>query len=161
MASAPSPTACACSSCCQADDAIGLQRTVPGRSSPASRTTGIVNNPIARYEGYYASVFYSYFAALGLEIRLEDASRQGRLDMTLRFQRPRLAVRVQGGRTGRRKDGRCSRSRTRGYADKYRDRGRADPSDRGRVLARDAHRGRVRGRDVELSLLECSCGRCS
>ena len=42
-------------------------------------------NPIARYEGYYASVFYAYFAALGLDIILEDASRLGRLDMTVRF----------------------------------------------------------------------------
>ena len=43
------------------------------------------NNPIARYEGYYASVFYSYFAALGLDITLEDATNQGRIDMTVRF----------------------------------------------------------------------------
>lgn len=44
------------------------------------------NNPIARYEGYYASVFYSYFAALGLDITVEDSSNQGRLDMAVRFQ---------------------------------------------------------------------------
>jgi hypothetical protein len=43
------------------------------------------NNPIARYEGYYASVFYAYFASLGLAITLEDASSQGRLDMAVRF----------------------------------------------------------------------------
>jgi len=43
------------------------------------------NNPIAQYEGYYASVFYSHFAALGLDITVEDASNQGRLDMALRF----------------------------------------------------------------------------
>ena len=42
-------------------------------------------NPIAQYEGYYASIFYSHFAALGLDITLEDASNQGRLDMALRF----------------------------------------------------------------------------
>ena len=44
------------------------------------------NNPIARYEGYYASVLYSYFAALGLEITLEDATNQGRIDMTVQFE---------------------------------------------------------------------------
>ena len=44
------------------------------------------NNPISRYEGYYASVFYSYFAALGLDIVLEDATHQGRIDMTVKFQ---------------------------------------------------------------------------
>jgi hypothetical protein len=43
------------------------------------------NNPIARYEGYYASVFYAYFASLGLDITLEDSSNQGRLDMAVRF----------------------------------------------------------------------------
>ena len=45
------------------------------------------NRPIARYEGYYASVFYSHFAALGLDIILEDASSHGQLDMALRFNR--------------------------------------------------------------------------
>ena len=43
------------------------------------------NNDIARYEGYYASVFYSYFAALGLDITVEDSSRHGRLDMAVLF----------------------------------------------------------------------------
>ncbi len=42
------------------------------------------NNPVARYEGYYASVFYSHLAALGLDIRVEDATHQGRIDMTVR-----------------------------------------------------------------------------
>ena len=28
------------------------------------------NNDIQRYEGYYASVFYSYFASLGLDVTL-------------------------------------------------------------------------------------------
>ncbi len=43
------------------------------------------NNHIAGYEGYYASVFYSYIAALGLDIKVEDSGRRGRLDMALRF----------------------------------------------------------------------------
>ena len=43
------------------------------------------NNDIANYEGYYASVFYSYFAALGLDIRVEDSSNHGRLDMAVLF----------------------------------------------------------------------------
>ncbi len=44
-----------------------------------------VNNDIANYEGYYASVFYSYFAALGLDITVEDSSSHGRLDMAVLF----------------------------------------------------------------------------
>ena len=42
------------------------------------------NNDIAQYEGYYASVFYSYFAALGYEMTVEESSNQGRLDMAVR-----------------------------------------------------------------------------
>ena len=42
------------------------------------------NNAIAQYEGFYASVFYSYFAALGYEIVVEESSSHGRLDMAVR-----------------------------------------------------------------------------
>jgi len=43
------------------------------------------NNPITQYEGFYASVFFSHFAALGLDIRLEDPTNQGRIDMMVLF----------------------------------------------------------------------------
>ena len=43
------------------------------------------NNPIARYEGHYASVFYSHFAALGLNVTVEDASHWGSVDMSVDF----------------------------------------------------------------------------
>lgn len=43
------------------------------------------NNPITQYEGYYASVFYSHFAALGLDLVVEDCTNHGRIDMSLRF----------------------------------------------------------------------------
>jgi hypothetical protein len=43
------------------------------------------NNKIGRYEGYYASVFYAVFAALGLDLTPEEASNAGRLDLALRF----------------------------------------------------------------------------
>ncbi|MBZ4686331.1 MAG: hypothetical protein JG774_2076, partial [Desulfomicrobiaceae bacterium] len=42
------------------------------------------NNPIAQYEGYFASVFYSHLASLGLPMVAEDTSLQGRLDLMLR-----------------------------------------------------------------------------
>ena len=77
------------------------------------------NNAIAGYEGYYASVFYSYFAALGLDITVEDSSSHGRADMALRF----------GGRVylfefkvvELAKEGAAlAQLKARGYADKYR-----------------------------------------
>ena len=43
------------------------------------------NNDIAHFEGYYAAVFYAYFAGLGLDIAVEDSTSQGRLDMAVFF----------------------------------------------------------------------------
>ncbi len=43
------------------------------------------HNNIQSFEGFYASVFYSYFAALGLDVIVEDCTNHGRLDMTLKF----------------------------------------------------------------------------
>ncbi|PWQ98673.1 ATP-binding protein [Leucothrix pacifica] len=43
------------------------------------------NNDIQSFEGYYASVFYSYFASLGLDVTVEDMTNLGRIDMTLQF----------------------------------------------------------------------------
>jgi hypothetical protein len=42
-------------------------------------------NNIADYEGYWASVFYAYFAAIGLDVTPEDSSYAGRLDMAVKF----------------------------------------------------------------------------
>lgn len=43
------------------------------------------NNPIAQYEGHYASVFYSHFSVLGLNVTVEDASHLGSVDMSVDF----------------------------------------------------------------------------
>ncbi len=40
-------------------------------------------NQLAGYEGYYASIFYCYFAALGLDVTVEDSINHGRIDMTV------------------------------------------------------------------------------
>ena len=41
------------------------------------------NNNIANYEGFYASIVYSYFAALGYDLIAEDVSNQGKIDLTM------------------------------------------------------------------------------
>ncbi|HFC97232.1 MAG TPA: hypothetical protein ENJ40_02075 [Thermosulfurimonas dismutans] len=41
---------------------------------------------IQNYEGYYASIFYAYFSALGLEVRVEEPTSYGRLDMAVVFE---------------------------------------------------------------------------
>ena len=41
------------------------------------------NNNIDNYEGFYASVVYSYFAALGYDLIAEDITNQGSIDLTI------------------------------------------------------------------------------
>ena len=81
------------------------------------------NNDIARYEGYYASVFYSYFAALGLDVTVEDSTSHGRLDMAVEFNDNVYlfefkVVELAG------EGAAMAQLRSRGYADKYRHLGR-------------------------------------
>lgn len=40
-------------------------------------------NRISEYEGYYASVFYAYFTATGLDVTAEDTTNHGRIDLTI------------------------------------------------------------------------------
>jgi len=42
-------------------------------------------NKLSEYEGYYASVFYCYFTALGLNVTPEDTTNHGRIDMTVQL----------------------------------------------------------------------------
>ena len=42
-------------------------------------------NDIARFEGYYASVIYSFFVGMGLTVIAEDASSHGRVDLSIQL----------------------------------------------------------------------------
>ena len=42
-----------------------------------------IQNNIAQYEGYYASVMYAYMCSLGFLVKTEDYTSKGRIDMTL------------------------------------------------------------------------------
>ena len=82
------------------------------------------NNEIANYEGYYASVFYSYFASLGLTIIVEDSSRDGRLDMAVLFNGNVYLFEFKV--VERAAEGAALRQlKEKGYAAKYRGRGEA------------------------------------
>ena len=81
-----------------------------------------VNNDIASFEGYYASLFYSSFAAIGLDVTAEDASSHGRLDMAVRFNGNVYLFEfkvVESAPTGTG----MAQLKDRRYADKYRGRG--------------------------------------
>ena len=76
-------------------------------------------NEIARFEGYYASVFYSYFAGLGLNVTVEGSSSRGRLYMAVRaggrvfLFEFKVLERAGSGAA-------MAQLKARGYADKYR-----------------------------------------
>ena len=42
-------------------------------------------NDMAGYEGYYCSIVYCYFTALGLDVRAEESTNHGQLDMAVLF----------------------------------------------------------------------------
>ena len=81
-------------------------------------------NALAGFEGHDASVFYSHFAAMGLDVQVEDATSHGRIDMTVRHAGQvflfefKVVERQAGGEA-------LAQIRTRGYADKYL--GRSEP----------------------------------
>ena len=82
------------------------------------------NNDVARYEGYWASVFYAWFAALGFDVAVEDSTNRGRLDMAVRFAGAvylfefKVVERAGSGSA-------LAQLRERGYAEKHRAPGRA------------------------------------
>lgn len=76
-------------------------------------------NPIAQYEGYYASVFYAWFASLGLDLTPEDSSHAGRLDLALRFNGQVYLFEFKVVDTETKGDA-LQQIKDRGYADKYR-----------------------------------------
>jgi hypothetical protein len=43
------------------------------------------NNNIEHFEGYYASIVYSYLAGSGLELIAEDVTNRGRIDLTIKI----------------------------------------------------------------------------
>ncbi len=71
------------------------------------------------YEGYWAALVYSHFAAAGLDVRVEEATARGRLDMAVlgpgcvHLYEFKVVDRGQEGRA-------LAQMRERGYADKYR-----------------------------------------
>ena len=78
-----------------------------------------VKNDVARYEGYYASVFYSWFAAAGLDVRVEESTSHGRLDMAVRFNGQVYLFEFKT--VEKEPEGRAlAQLRAKGYADKYR-----------------------------------------
>jgi hypothetical protein len=85
---------------------------------PLSLTTGTAKTNWPGMNGYYASIFYSYFASLGFELRVEDPTSKGRIDMKVRFN-GRIYI-FEFKVVEMEPEGRAmAQLKARGYADKY------------------------------------------
>ena len=79
-------------------------------------------NQLTNYEGYYASIVYCYFAALGLDVCVEDATNHGHIDITVKLRAHiyifefKVVELLAEGRT-------LEQIKDKGYAEKYRTRG--------------------------------------
>ena len=66
----------------EAGDAGGLEPVIK-RLFASIAYNNYTNNDIERYEGFYASVLYAFFASFGVVIIAEGVSNKGRVDLTL------------------------------------------------------------------------------
>ena len=78
---------------------------------------------IARYEGYYASVFYAFLHGTGLDVRAEESTAAGRSDIAVVLDESAwiFELKIEERAT---KGAALEQLRARGYADRHRRRGR-------------------------------------
>ena len=72
------------------------------------------NNNIEHFEGYYASVVYSYLAGSGLDIIAEDVTNRGRIDLTIMVDNNIYIIEFKVG-----KEDALEQIKTKNYAQKY------------------------------------------
>ncbi|HLX54626.1 MAG TPA: PD-(D/E)XK nuclease domain-containing protein, partial [Aquella sp.] len=76
------------------------------------------NNDIEHYEGFYASIVYSYFCALGYTVIAEDATNVGKIDLTIKLPDKILILEFKLKKNGNAKSA-LQQIKDKGYAAKY------------------------------------------
>ncbi len=76
-------------------------------------------NNIDEYEGYYASVFYCYFAALGIDAKPEDCTNQGRIDLTVKLENYIYLIEFKVIELDKDKGKALNQIKTKKYSEKY------------------------------------------
>lgn len=81
-------------------------------------------NRLSEYEGYYASIFYSFFRAIGLDLIPEDVTNHGRIDLTVKVEKYLylFEFKVKGLAKGRSRA--LTQLRKKNYHEKYLDPGK-------------------------------------
>ncbi|PTN31840.1 ATP-binding protein [Desulfonatronum sp. SC1] len=77
-------------------------------------------NNLSAYEGFYCSVFYCYFAGLGLDTRSEESTNHGRIDMTVLFENRAYIFEFKVVDLDQTPGSALEQIKRKGYADKYR-----------------------------------------
>ena len=76
-------------------------------------------NDIARFEGYYASVVYSFFVGMGLKVIPEDVSNLGRVDLTIQLAGNTYVIEFKVVKRKSKTNSALQQILQRGYARKY------------------------------------------
>ena len=76
-------------------------------------------NNMADFEGYYASVIYSFFVGMGLTVIAEDTSSRGRLDMSIQFKDKTYVLEFKVVEHKSSRNSALEQIIARNYADKY------------------------------------------
>ena len=76
-------------------------------------------NDIARFEGYYASVVYSFFVGMGLKVIPEDVSNLGRIDLTIQLAGNTYVIEFKVVKRKSKTNSALQQILQRGYARKY------------------------------------------
>jgi len=78
-----------------------------------------VNNDLDKYEGYYASIFYCYFAALGIDVKPEDPTNHGRIDLIIKLDRHIYLIEFKVIELDQNKNKALAQIKTKKYFEKY------------------------------------------
>ncbi len=81
-------------------------------------------NTLANYEGYYASIIYCYFAALGLDVIAEYVTSNSQIDLTIRFTNCVYILEFKVSDNLSEKNSALDQIKSKGYSRKYLDRKR-------------------------------------
>ncbi len=81
-------------------------------------------NRISEYEGYYASIFYSYFTATGLDVTAEDTTNKGRIDLIIKLEDKIYIIEFKVIEVDKTKGSALEQIKRKKYSEKYRHKGK-------------------------------------
>ncbi|MDL1963514.1 MAG: ATP-binding protein [Deltaproteobacteria bacterium] len=81
-------------------------------------------NRLSEYEGYYASIFYAYFTATGLDVTAEDTTNQGRIDLTVKLDDKIYIIEFKVIEVDKTKGSALEQIKKKKYSEKYQQKGK-------------------------------------